>query len=46
MKPIQGRPSTYRVDSDEYRVLFEVDEAAKTITIIRIRHRKDAYRNL
>jgi mRNA interferase RelE/StbE len=46
MKPIQGRPGTYRVDSGEYRILFELDEVAKTITIIRVRHRKDVYRNL
>src|SRR5205085_1406008 len=46
MKPIQGRPRTYRVDSGEYRVLFEVDEETRTITMIRVRHRKDVYRNL
>lgn len=46
MKPIQGRPRTYRVDSGEYRIVFELDEEAKTITVTRVRHRKDVYRNL
>ncbi len=46
MRPIVGRPHTYRIDSGEYRVLFEVDEAAAIVTIIRVRHRKDVYRNL
>ncbi|MHB8644844.1 MAG: type II toxin-antitoxin system RelE family toxin [Thermomicrobiales bacterium] len=46
MKPIHGRPRTYRVDSGEYRIVFELDEVAKTITVTRVRHRKDVYRNL
>lgn len=46
IKPIQGRARAYRVDSGEYRIVFELDEEAKTITVIRVRHRKDVYRNL
>lgn len=46
MKPIQGRSRTYRVDSGEYRIVFQLDEEAKTITVTRVRHRKDVYRNL
>lgn len=36
----------YRIDSGEYRAVFEVDTDAKTITVTRVRHRKDVYRNL
>ena len=46
IKPIQGRSKMYRIDSGEYRALFEVDTEAKTITVTRVRHRKDAYRNI
>lgn len=46
MKALKGRPHTYRVDSGEYRVLFEMDETSAVIRILRVRHRKDVYRNL
>lgn len=46
MKAIAGRPRTYRIDSGEYRVLFEIEESEAIVTVIRVRHRKDAYRNL
>ncbi len=46
IKPLGGRSHTFRVDTGEYRILFMIDEGAKLITIFRVRHRKDAYRNL
>lgn len=30
----------------DYRVLFELDEAARTLLVVRIAHRADAYRPL
>ncbi|MBI2941121.1 MAG: type II toxin-antitoxin system RelE/ParE family toxin [Chloroflexi bacterium] len=46
MRRVEGRPDTYRVDTGEYRILFAIDEAEALMTVFRIRHRKDAYRNL
>ncbi|MBI2863743.1 MAG: type II toxin-antitoxin system RelE/ParE family toxin [Chloroflexi bacterium] len=46
MKPLKGMPGTYRLDSGEYRILFSMDDAEKLVTILRVRHRKDVYRNL
>ncbi len=34
----------YRVRVGVYRVLYDVDDEAKTVTVYRVRHRKDAYR--
>lgn len=34
----------YRLRIGNYRVLFQIDEEAKTIKIYRIIHRKDAYK--
>ncbi len=34
----------YRVRVGVYRVLYDVDDKAKTVTIYRVKHRKDAYR--
>ena len=46
MKALRGRPETYRIDSGEYRILFSLDETAALVTILRVRHRRDVYRNL
>ncbi len=36
---------SYRYRISDYRIIYEVDEKRKTITIFRIRHRKDVYRD-
>ena len=46
MKRLQGRVDTFRVDSGEYRILLSLDDVAGMVTVYRIRHRKDVYRNL
>ena len=34
----------YRIRSGNYCILFEINDKLKTISIYRIKHRKDAYR--
>ena len=34
----------FRIRSGKYRILFEIDDNLKTISIYRIKHRKDIYR--
>jgi mRNA interferase RelE/StbE len=34
----------YRIRVGDYRVKYEIDDAAQVVTILRARHRKDAYR--
>lgn len=34
----------YRVRQGDYRVLYAIDDAAKTLVIVRIGHRRDVYR--
>lgn len=46
IKPLAGRPDHYRIDSGEYRILFQLDEAAGLVRVFRVGHRKDVYRNL
>lgn len=36
----------YRVDSGEYRILYEIDDGEKQVVIRVIKHRRDVYRNL
>ena len=40
---LQGREG-YRIRIGNYRVLYELDEASKTITVTSIGHRRDVYR--
>ena len=35
----------YRIRSGNYRVLFEIDEKRKIVSVYKIKHRKDVYRN-
>jgi mRNA interferase RelE/StbE len=34
----------YRIRQGDYRVLYEIDDPAKTVTVVRIGHRGDVYR--
>jgi mRNA interferase RelE/StbE len=34
----------YRIRVGDYRVLYEVDDRARTVRIMRVRHRREAYR--
>lgn len=44
VKKLSGSERTYRLRVGNYRVIYEVDENILTIQIIRVRHRKSAYR--
>lgn len=43
-KKLQDAEHIYRLRVGDYRVVYEVNSAAKTITIYHVRHRKDIYR--
>ena len=46
IRPIRGRENTFRVDSGEYRILFEIDDQQRVVTVFRVGHRRDVYRSL
>ena len=35
----------YRIRVGEYRIVLEIDDSARRVTIVRIRHRRDVYRD-
>lgn len=39
-----GGGKGYRIRIGDYRVVYTIDKVSKTITVIRIRHRRDVYR--
>ena len=41
---IMGSRSDWRIRVGDYRVIYEIDEKAHTIKLMRIRHRREAYR--
>ena len=34
----------YRIRVGDYRVIYEIDDSAKSVFVTRVRHRKDVYR--
>ena len=41
---LAGEPSVYRVRVGDYRILYEVRDAALLVQVVRIGHRRDIYR--
>lgn len=37
---------THRLRVGDYRVIYQIDDNSKTVTIYHIRHRKDVYRSI
>jgi mRNA interferase RelE/StbE len=44
VKKLEGSERTYRVRVGDYRIIYEFEKTAKTITIQYVRHRSIAYR--
>jgi mRNA interferase RelE/StbE len=41
---LRGTADRWRVRSGDYRVIFRVDDTTRTVTVLRIAHRREAYR--
>jgi mRNA interferase RelE/StbE len=41
---ITGSKNDWRIRIGEYRIIYEIDEKAREVRIMRIKHRKDVYR--
>ena len=41
---LRGSEDRYRVRQGRYRVVYEVDDAARTVTVVKIGHRREVYR--
>ena len=40
---ITGSRSDWRIRVGNYRIIYEIDEKEKTVRVMRIRHRREAY---
>lgn len=36
----------YRIRVGDYRIIYRVDDAARSVTVMRVRHRREMYRKL
>lgn len=43
-RKLAGSKNDWRIRIGERRVLYEIDDAAKAVRVMRIRHRSDAYK--
>ncbi len=43
-RKIMGSKNDWRIRIGAYRIIYEVDEQAKAVKVMRIRHRREAYR--
>ena len=41
---LAGYENRYRVRQGRYRILYSIDDAVLTVVVVRVAHRKDAYR--
>jgi len=46
VRKLEGENKLYRLRSSDYRIIFQVDDDSKTITVVKIGHRRDVYRRL
>ena len=45
-KKLQGIEDTYRIDSGDYRILYQIHQKKLIVLVVKIGNRKDVYRNL
>ena len=43
-RKLTGSENDWRIRVGAYRVLYEIDDERQTVRVMRIRHRRDAYR--
>jgi mRNA interferase RelE/StbE len=43
-RKLTGESHTWRIRVGDYRVVYTVDDAARAVDIVAVRHRRDAYR--
>jgi len=41
---LKGSEKSWRIRIGDYRLVYEIDDSAKTVTVIKIAHRSSVYR--
>ena len=45
VRKLKGSLEGWRIRVGEYRVVYQIDDEQKTVTIVRVRHRRDVYKS-
>jgi len=45
-KKLFGHEDLYRIKYADYRIIYHVTDVIKIVNIVRVKHRKEAYKNL
>jgi mRNA interferase RelE/StbE len=43
-RKITGSKNDWRIRIGDYRIIYEIDEKAKAVRVMRVRHRREIYR--
>jgi mRNA interferase RelE/StbE len=44
VRKLQGRNEGWRIRVGGYRIIYLIDDVEQSLTIVRVRHRRDVYR--
>jgi mRNA interferase RelE/StbE len=44
VRKLVGALEGWRIRVGDYRILYQIDDDAQTVTIVRVKHRREAYR--
>jgi mRNA interferase RelE/StbE len=44
VRKLVGAIEGWRIRVGDYRILYQIDAAAQTVTIVRVKHRREVYR--
>jgi len=45
-KLLHSKEQLYRIDSGDYRIVYQIQDRKRLVIVAKIRHRKDVYRGL
>jgi len=45
VRKLVGALEGWRIRVGDYRILYQIDEAARTVTVVRVKHRREVYRS-
>ncbi len=43
-KKMKDREGAWRIRSGDYRIIYDINDSATTVTVVRVGHRKEIYR--
>lgn len=44
VRKLRGAVEGWRIRVGDYRIVYQIDDSAETVTVVRVKHRRDVYR--